>query len=64
MHGTDLRIKSRRRPQTRVSVPSLFRLTLINTIKRCKPMHSEIAAQRHDYRSRDEHQKFELYYDC
>jgi hypothetical protein len=42
-------------------VPSLFRLTLISTAKRCEPTRSEIPAQRHDRRSCNQHQKFELY---
>ena len=45
------------------SVPSLFRLTLINGAKRRELIRTEIPAQRHDRRSRDQCQKFELYFD-
>ena len=45
------------------NVPSLFRLTLINTAKRHQPIRTEIPAQRHSRRYRDRCQKFELYYD-
>jgi hypothetical protein len=44
-------------------VPSLFRLMLISTSKRCEVTLNEIPAQRNDCRSRNQRQKFELYYD-
>jgi hypothetical protein len=46
------------------TVPPLFRLTLINDIKRREPTPTKIPAQRHDRRSFDQHQKFELYFDA
>ena len=49
--------------QTRPSVPSLFRLTLINTTKRCEPTRTKIPAQRHSRRCRHQHQEFDLYSD-
>lgn len=49
--------------QRRLSVPFLFRQTLISTAKRHKPARTEIPAQRHGRRSRDRGQKFELYSD-
>jgi hypothetical protein len=42
------------------SVPPLFRLTLISITKQREPMRTEIPAQRHDRRSRNRHQEFEL----
>jgi hypothetical protein len=45
------------------SVPPLFRQMPINTTKRHEPTHSEIPAQRHERRSGDQSQKFELYFD-
>jgi hypothetical protein len=44
------------------SVPSLFRLTLISTTKRCKPTITEIPAQRYSRRYRGHTQKSELYF--
>jgi hypothetical protein len=44
-------------------VPSLFRLMLISTAKRREPLRNEIPAQKHDRRSTDRHQKFDLYFD-
>src|SRR6266487_2078502 len=48
-------------PSTRSPVPSLFRQTSISSGKQCEPTRKEIPAQRHDRRSRDRYQKFELY---
>ncbi len=45
------------------AVPSLFRLTPIDTTKQRELTLNEIAAQRHCHRYGDQHQKFELYYD-
>src|SRR5260370_5678998 len=47
--------------QTWLSVPSLFRLTLISTTKRREPTLNEIPAQRHSRRYHHRHQKLELY---
>ena len=48
-------------PAPRLSVPSLFRLTLISTTKRREPTRSQIPAQRLSRRYRGQCQKFELY---
>jgi hypothetical protein len=44
------------------SVPSLFRLTPIDTAKRRKPTPNEIPAQGHRRRHRRRRRKFELYF--
>jgi len=51
-------------PRRGASVPSLFRLTLINTTKRREPTRNKIPAQRYNHRYRYQHQKFEEYFDA
>ena len=51
------------RTKREVSVPSLFRLTLLDSGKRREPTRARIPAQRHRRRYRCYYRKFELYFD-
>jgi hypothetical protein len=46
----------------RLSVPSVFRLTLISTVKRREPTPNEVPVQRHSPQVPPPAPKFELYY--